>query len=248
MEIKAIIFDLDGTAIPNRKEGMPSKRLIETVAKAQKKVIVSVATGRPLSNVRHILKALQITNPCVIAGGTQIINPLTEKTLWKKELSAAQVKEIISVCMPYAYEVWISDQRDASPAKEDIIIQPEQVIYIMTVNKVDAKIIMKELTKIHDIIAHEVTSWTPNHIDIHITHVAATKKHALEELLVLENIDKQSVMAVGDGNNDLPLFEIAGYKVAMGNAMDMLKANADYITASVNDDGLAKVIEEKLSL
>jgi hydroxymethylpyrimidine pyrophosphatase-like HAD family hydrolase len=49
MEIKAIIFDLDGTAIPNKKDGMPSKRLIETVAKAQKKVRVSVATGRPLS-------------------------------------------------------------------------------------------------------------------------------------------------------------------------------------------------------
>lgn len=246
--IKAIIFDLDGTAIPNKREGMPSQRLIETVAKAQKKVKVSIATGRPLSNVRHILKALQITSPCVIAGGTQIINPQTEETLWKKELSAEQVKDIIAVCMPYSYEVWISDQRDASPAQKDIIIQPEQVIYIMAVSKEDTKVIMQQLGEIPNIVAHEVKSWTPDHIDIHITPVDATKKHALIELLRLENIDKEFVMAVGDGNNDLPLFEIAGYKVAMGNAMDQLKEQADYVTASVDDEGLAKIIEEKLSL
>lgn len=248
MEIKAIIFDLDGTAIPNKKDGMPSKRLIETVAKAQKKVIVSVATGRPLSNARHILKALHITSPCVIAGGTQIINPQTEETLWKKELSAEQVKNIISVCMPYSYEVWISDQLEASPAIENIVIQPEQVIFIMTVSKKDAYIIVQELKKIPQIAIHEVNSWTPNHIDIHITHIEATKKHALEVLLKLENINKQYLMAVGDGNNDLPLFEIAGYKVAMGNAMDELKDHADYVTAPVEEDGLAKIIEEKLSL
>jgi HAD superfamily hydrolase (TIGR01484 family) len=248
MEIKAIIFDLDGTAIPNKKEGMPSQRLIDTVGKAQKKIKVSVATGRTLSNVRPILKALKITSPCVIAGGTQIINPLTEETLWKKELSADQVRDIILVCKPYSYKVWISDQGDASPKKEDIVIRQEQIIYLMAVSKEDTKIIMKELEKIPNIVAHEVKSWTPGHIDIHITHNEATKKHALLILLKLDYVDKQNVMAIGDGNNDLPLFEIAGYKVAMGNAMYRLKKAADYITDSVEDDGLAKAIEEKLSL
>ncbi|HWY79734.1 MAG TPA: HAD family hydrolase [Candidatus Sulfotelmatobacter sp.] len=246
--IKAVIFDLDGTAIPNKKAGMPSQRLIKTVAKAQSKAKVSIATGRALSNVRHILKALKITSPSIIAGGTQIINPQTEETLWKKELSAEQTKAIIDICMPYSYEIWISDNAKALSKREDIIIQPEQVIYLMAVSKEDTKIIMQKLEKISDIVAHEIKSWTPDHIDIHITHIEATKKHALIELLKLEQIAKKDVMAVGDGNNDLPLFEIAGFKVAMGNAMDKLKKNADYITDSVDDDGLAKVIEEKLSL
>lgn len=246
--VKAIIFDLDGTAIPNKKDGMPSLRLINTVTKAQQKVKVSAATGRPMSNSRNILKALKITNPCIIAGGTQIIDPVTEKTLWKKEMSAYQVREIISIAKSYPYEVWISDQLDASPTIEEIVIQPEQIIFIMTVTKKDAKNIMQKLAQIPDIITHEVISWAPDHIDIHITHKEATKKHALQELLNIENIDKEYLMVVGDANNDLPLFEVAAIKVAMKNGSDQLKEAADYVTDSVENDGLAKAIEKELSL
>ena len=196
----------------------------------------------------QILQALQITSPCIIAGGTEIIDPITRKTLWKKELSADQVREVISIAKSYPYKVWISNQNDASPAIEDITIQPEQIIFIMTVSKEDTKEIMQKLAHIPAITAHEVISWTPDHIDIHITHKDATKKHALEELLRIENLAKENLMAVGDANNDLPLFEVAGYKVAMGNGSDLLKEAADYITDSVEEDGLAKAIEKKLAL
>lgn len=246
--IKAIIFDLDGTAIPNQKGGMPSQRLIDAVVKAQQKVKVSAATGRPISNSRHILKALKITSPCIIAGGTQIIDPVTEETLWKKEMSADQVREIISVATSYPYAIWTSDRLEVSPTKEDIVIQPEQIIFIMTVTKEDTKAIMQKLALIPDITAHEVISWTPDHIDIHITHKDATKKNALQELLKIENVDKEKVMVVGDANNDLPLFEFAGFKVAMGNGSDQLKKAADYVTESVENDGLAMAIEKELSL
>src|SRR6185437_6847206 len=144
-------------------------------------------------------------------------------------------------------DVWISNQNNASPAIEKIAIQPEQIIFIMTVSKKDTKIIVQKLAQIPDISTHEVISWTPDHLDIHITHKDATKKHALEELLKLENLAKENIMAVGDANNDLPLFEVAGFKVAMGNGSDRLKEAADYITDSVEEDGLAKAIEKKLS-
>ena len=60
------------------------------------------------------------------------------------------------------------------------------------------------------------------------------------------NVQKETAVAVGDSNNDLPLFKGVGYKVAMGNATNELKAEADYITASVEDDGLAQFIEQKI--
>jgi len=244
MNIDAIIFDLDGTAIPNKNEGMPSQKVIRAVAKAQKIVKVSAATGRPISNCRHILKALNITSPCVVAGGTQIINPQTEETLWKKELSKEQVKKIIDICSPYNYQIYISDEKESSPASEKRIKRAEQIVYIMAVTTKDTPVIMGQLHKIPHIISHEVISWTQGHFDIHITHGGATKKHALEELLKIENIGKEHVMAVGDSNNDLPLFQIAGYKVAMGNATDKLKKEADYVTAHVDEDGLAEAIEK----
>ena len=50
-------------------------------------------------------------------------------------------------------------------------------------------------------------------------------------------------MAIGDGSNDLSMIQAAGVGVAMENAMEMLKEQADYITASNEQDGVAAAIE-----
>ena len=50
-------------------------------------------------------------------------------------------------------------------------------------------------------------------------------------------------MAFGDGGNDLPMVRDAAVGVAMGNACDELKAVADYITSSVDEDGVSRALE-----
>jgi hydroxymethylpyrimidine pyrophosphatase-like HAD family hydrolase len=50
-------------------------------------------------------------------------------------------------------------------------------------------------------------------------------------------------MAFGDGGNDSTMVRRAGIGVAMGNAIDELKAEADYITASVDDEGVRKALQ-----
>lgn len=97
---------------------------------------------------------------------------------------------------------------------------------------------------IPNIISHKVTSWTKGYFDIHITHAEATKKHALEILLERLHVHRDEVVAVGDSNNDLPLLEMAGLKVAMGNATEDLKKVADHIAPSVDQDGLTEVIKK----
>lgn len=243
---KALIFDLDGTAVPNREDGVPSPRLIKAVAKAKQRVFVSIATGRPIYNSRRILQLLNIESPCIISGGTQIIDPVTEKTLWEKKLSINQVTEIMKVCVQYPYQFYCSDEEEMQFAKDKKVDAPERIIWIMSVNKKDVEKMCEELNQIENVAIHAVNSWEKDCFDIHITHIEATKKYALEQLLKMENLRKEEVMAVGDSNNDLPLFEMAGFKVAMGNASEELKAQADFITDDVKDDGLAKVIEEKI--
>ena len=49
---------------------------------------------------------------------------------------------------------------------------------------------------------------------------------------------------IGDGGNDLPMFDIAGLKVAMSNSIDIVKEKADYITNSNNESGVAKAIKK----
>lgn len=52
------------------------------------------------------------------------------------------------------------------------------------------------------------------------------------------------MIGVGDGYNDYPMLEACGLKVAMGNAVDELKVIADIVAPSIEQDGLAKVIED----
>jgi len=57
-------------------------------------------------------------------------------------------------------------------------------------------------------------------------------------------IDTHEIIGIGDGYNDFPLLMACGLKVAMGNAVEDLKAIADYIAPTVSQDGVADVINK----
>jgi HAD superfamily hydrolase (TIGR01484 family) len=241
---KAIIFDLDGTAIPLAYEGMPSQKVVDTVNKAKEKVFVSCATGRNLPMLEKIFASLNLSDPCVIQGGTQIVNPKSGKILWEKSISKEQVHHVIDVLSPYPYEIGFSEEIKGAPAKNKIIKGREHMIAIWGVKLEDVQKILDKLNAIEDVAAHSMGSWHKERTDIHVTHKEATKKHAIHELIKLLHIESKDIIGVGDQNNDLPLFESVGFKVAMGNGTDLLKSKADYITGSVDEDGLAQAIEK----
>jgi hypothetical protein len=58
------------------------------------------------------------------------------------------------------------------------------------------------------------------------------------------NIDKNDVIAVGDGFNDLSMIEYAGLGIAMDNAPQEVKSRANFVTSSNEEDGVARVIEK----
>jgi HAD superfamily hydrolase (TIGR01484 family) len=247
MTYKAIIFDLDGTAIPNKPNGLPSPELIEAVQQAQSSIKLCAATGRPITNAKPILSALNLKDPCVISAGTQIVDPLTDEILWEAVIEPTDVIKIIEVCKPYHYEVLVRNElmgEGGAAASRNTINGHVNVMYIMGCADSDAQAILGQLEKITDITAAGVTSWTHEGIDIHITHKEATKEHAVSELLKILGLDKSEVAGVGDANNDVHLFEAVGYKVAMGNATDKLKPLADEVIDSVDDNGLAQFIQK----
>ena len=69
------------------------------------------------------------------------------------------------------------------------------------------------------------------------------KGTAINEMCVRNNISIDKVMAIGDEENDLAMLENAGFAVAMGNAKQPLKDIADYITADIENCGLAEAVE-----
>lgn len=76
----------------------------------------------------------------------------------------------------------------------------------------------------------------------------ATKGNGLRSLCRYLGIGMDHVMAFGDSYNDMNMLQEAGIGVAMGNASDEIKAAADVITLSNDEDGVADMVIRKLSV
>jgi Cof subfamily protein (haloacid dehalogenase superfamily) len=79
---------------------------------------------------------------------------------------------------------------------------------------------------------------------IEFLHPDVSKGKALERIAADLGIKAEEVVAFGDNHNDIGMLRFAGLGVAMGNAHDEVKAEADYVTLSNAEDGVAVVIEE----
>lgn len=76
----------------------------------------------------------------------------------------------------------------------------------------------------------------------------ATKGNAVRFLAELWGIKKEEIMACGDQDNDIEMLLAAGTKVAMGNGSEALKAVADYVTDTVDNDGVPEAVEKFIDL
>lgn len=84
-------------------------------------------------------------------------------------------------------------------------------------------------------------SW---HNNIEVMNEEVSKGNAVRFLAELLNIDSSKVVAIGDNENDVSMFKIAGLSIAMENGDDIAKKQADVITDSNDEDGVAKAIEK----
>lgn len=246
--IKLLVFDLDGTAIPLVESGMPSERVIRAVKEANAVIPVSAATGRSLAKAKPILDALGITGPCIFSGGTQVINVSSAGVLWQQEMEKSTARKVLEVCTGYRCRCFVNHGDRVVIVSEMDKSKPVIIIYCRDMSKSDTGKMVRELVDIPDIAVHFMNAWEKGRFDVHVSHIAATKKHAMTELQTIIGIASHNCMAVGDNNNDLPLFEMAGWKVAMGNATRMLRDRADFVTLPVSHDGLAHAIEKFITL
>jgi Cof subfamily protein (haloacid dehalogenase superfamily) len=85
-----------------------------------------------------------------------------------------------------------------------------------------------------------VTSWNNKAIDI--IPKGGGKSAGMQIFMNKQGLQRSETMAFGDGENDKEMLEFAGIGVAMGNARDSVKAVADYVTDSVDDDGIENAL------
>jgi len=83
---------------------------------------------------------------------------------------------------------------------------------------------------------------------IDVMKKSCSKKDAIHILADKLGIKQEEIIVMGDGGNDLPMFDCAGLKVAMENAEPYLKEKADFVTDSNNENGVAKAIQKIIFL
>jgi HAD-superfamily hydrolase, subfamily IIB len=77
-------------------------------------------------------------------------------------------------------------------------------------------------------------------------HQDVNKGSGLKKLAQALKINPEEIMALGDEQNDIPMFKFAGTAVAMGNGSDLAKSYADYVTDTNDNDGIAKILAKKV--
>ena len=100
-----------------------------------------------------------------------------------------------------------------------------------------------EPTVICNYVCKTKTSTFQSHY-IDIIKEGCSKKNAIQILANQLGIKQEEIIVMGDGGNDISMFECAGLKIAMENAEPYLKEKADYITTSNNEHGVAKAIQK----
>ena len=255
MKSKAIIFDIDGTAIDSPDQKLPSKRLIEAAKQIEDKYYLCAATGRVWSFAKQFLQAMELEDPCIISGGTQICNPKTGEILWQSNLDRADVESALEILRQYPeYKLLCNDYEESEylhgggTLPQDFEIKgPVFFLEQAFVPKEVAPEIVKKLSKIEGASSTLVVAQREGFNDIHVTNKDATKEHALAELLKIIKVDKNDTIGVGDGHNDIHLFRAVGHKVAMDNSVPELKEKADEVIGSIKDDGFAVYLEKLLN-
>ncbi len=249
MKYKALMLDIDGTLIPYDYAAMPSEKVIEAIKQAQEKLTVCLVTGRAFSSIKNILEKLEMKSGfAVINNGANVIDLKTLKLIYDQPINKDDVEKAMEIM--HKHNIKFFAKRNMHEGIERSVSKNEKLesVYMFFAfeeySSDQIEMVLKELSDLPTIVAHKTRHKYPDKFGLNLSHVKATKLHGVEIILKTLEINKKDVIAVGDGYNDFSLLMAAGYKVAMGNAVEDLKAIADYIAPTVEEDGVVNVINK----
>jgi hypothetical protein len=255
MKYKMLIADMDGTlfAPSELPAPKPSAILIEKVSKLhQVGLYFTVATARYLPWAIDFIKGLNLKTPVILDNGARIYDPKSEKYIWETYIKQKDSQLIIQELLEdkeINLIVIDKENRFENLAANYNKIKMDKIIKILVlgITPQKAKSIYnryKKFPSVHTTIS--VSGTDDKSQSIHITNLNATKRIAAQKIFKLLGFSSKEVIAVGDSNNDLPLFMACGFKVAMGNAQEELKSKADYIAPTYQKNGVIHVIDKFL--
>ncbi len=267
------LSDLDFTLL--RDDTTLSKFTKEIWNRVSYKTKLSIATARSYTGVKELLKGLRLSEPLILLDGAVIANPdgsILHIASIDKELGNAIIdlakKEFQLEPLIVAYQEGRESfhyPKNLNRFQKELIQTMKMRNRIFSDHKLQAqeqnlKIVYQLESALSFEFEEKLTKAFGDSIEIKnskdpyfnchfitILHPLGDKGHALLKLEEIENIAKEKTTVFGDSYNDIGIFEAAGKKVAVANAVDALKQRADIVLKeSNNEDAVAKYLQKEI--
>ncbi|MFA9465253.1 MAG: Cof-type HAD-IIB family hydrolase [Velocimicrobium sp.] len=265
MAYEMIVLDLDGTLTNSQKVITPKTK--QALMKIQEEGIkVVLASGRPTAGILNLSKELcldKYEGYILSFNGARIIDVKTKEVIYNKVLPKEMIPDIfdevkklkVGILTYEENEIIIGNGMDKYNQLESKVngIPTREVddfaSYItFPVNKCLLTGHPKKILYAEDVLKEKFGEYLniyksePFFLEIMPKNI--DKAYSLSKLLDHIGITRKQMICCGDGYNDLTMIRFAGLGVAMKNAQEDVKREADFITYSNDEDGIAYVIEK----
>ena len=251
-KIKAIFFDIDGTLVSHKQEKVPDSTRRALKALRENGIKIILASGRHKIDLDELpVKDLEFDGYLVLNG--QLLLDANRQMYSGLGIDEEEMKILSRIFktrkIPFAFmtengryinyidDTVVSTLGDTMGSIPDLGTFSGEKIY-----QIWAFVPEKEQEVLRGLLDEcDITSWNDTAIDI--IPKGGGKSTGMQVFLDKNGLDRSEIMAFGDGENDMTMLEFAGIGVAMGNAKDSVKAVADYVTDSVDEDGIENALK-----
>lgn len=249
--IKALFFDIDGTLVSFNTHRIPPSA-IEAVEQAKKQGIrIYISTGRPYPLIDNIGEISHLVDGYITANGAYCF--VGNREVLCRPVPAPHVRTLLKKADEMGFATMIVGEKDLAMHHDNEQarrIFRDLLNVAQTNTGIDTESLLQQrILQLTPVITEAeenqimplmpdclCTRWHPDFADI--TAAGANKGSGLLAIAASEQLRPEETAAFGDGGNDLSILQTAGLGIAMGNATDNLKAAADHITATVDEDGI----------
>ncbi len=184
--------------------------------------------------------------PCITDNGAVITDCSDGGILWEATLPTDYANKILGMVRESKL---IRVSCDTGPLDNPTAIPVKSKVRKISVHDIPPEVAEELISKVEqelkDVVGVKAASYEGDHlVDLYFSDKYATKSYAVRKLAEILGITTNEIIGIGDGHNDLALLTACGLKVAMGNAVEELKAIADYIAPSVSEDGISEIIQK----
>ena len=259
--IAAVLADVDGTLVTKSKALTP--RAIDAIEQLHERgVIFAITSGRPPRGMRMLVHPLEMRGPMAAFNGGIIVQPdmtIVDERAIPDDVTPAVIDMILAhglqAWIYRAAEWYVTDSGTLRAAHEATTVQFQPTVVPDYAGLLDRVVKIVGTSEDHDQVARceaavqqqfgdhaSAARSQPYYLDV--THPTANKGVVIERMSQYYQIPLEQIAALGDQANDVLMFQRSGLSIAMGNASDEVQRQATYVTASNEDEGFAKAVEE----